>query len=320
VTLWVVVLLLAAFLPVPPDGDGGGGGGGDPPSPPQCVAEVLPGLIKAGKTSEEILAAVKERCKEGNGVEKLADQPAGENWLMRHRGKLKEELQRPGYKQVRERFVAVEQQQDFATRHAALRKILEIADTPIVRHRTYIEIAQSALRSGDPAARKTAAGAAAEAHKQAKDLPKEARADAHLVDAELAIREGRLKKALDDIALALESDRGYLAAHLLRLNIIVALSQQASEADKLNYLNLGIESAYFIRRLTNTTYTVDARSAIAEHPLQSDVAALLQFFLGSLGDDRDGARRGIVAFLAQCSSKVLSCATSVRVRAQALLE
>jgi len=269
----------------------------------------------------EILKAVEERCKKGEG-EELADQPAGENWLMRHRGRLKEEAQRPGYKRIRTLFVAADQMQDFSARHAALRKILEeVADTPLLHHRTYIEIAHSALRSGDPEVRKIAAEAAKEAHREAQALPKEARADAYLVEAELAFREGRLKQSLDDIASALENDPSYLAAHLLRLSVIVTFSPQASETDKIRYLNQGIESAYFVRKLSkkNNTYVVDARSAIAEHPVQSDVAALLQFYLGALADDRDGARRAMKAFLDRCRSD-LSCSENVRARAQSLLE
>jgi hypothetical protein len=279
---------------------------------------VLHDAFKASKTSAEAMAAIQAQCK-GSGGEGLADQPAGENWLMRHREALKEEAKRPGYARIRRLFVAADQLQDFPARHAALRKILDIADTPLLRHRTQIEIAHSALRSGIPEMRKIAAESAAKAHQEAQALPKEARADAHLVNAELAFREGRLKQSLDDIALAIENDPSYLAAHLLRLSTIVTFSPQAGAADKIHYLNQGIESAYFIRKLTNKTYVVDARSAIAEHPVQSDVAALLQFYLGSLADDRDGARRAMAAFLKQCGS-VLACSENVRARAQGLLE
>jgi hypothetical protein len=294
------------------------------------VVAAMNDAVKAHKTSEEILAAVKERCKEDGGEgEKLADQPAGETWLMRHHNSLWEEAQRPGYPRIRKLFVAADQLQDFPARHAALLKILDVADTPLLRHRTQIEIAHSALRSGDPEARKIAAAAAAEAHREAQALPKQARADAYLVDAELAIRASRLKESLDRINLALKNDRGYLAAYILRLNAIVMLAPKASAAEKIDYLDQGIESAYFVRKLATSTskqdrkayvaYVVDARSAIAEYPVQSDVAALLQFYLGSLADDRDGARRAMAAFLAQCG-RVLSCSETVRARAQGLLE
>ena len=257
------------------------------------------------------------RCKD-KGVNVSADQPAGENWLMRNSDALNEEVQRPGYRRMRELFIAAELQQDFAARHAALLKILSLADTPLLRHRVQIEIAHTALRSGEAENLTLAAAAAKAAHSEAQSLPKQARADAYLVDAELALRAGELRKSIDLVDRALEHDAAYLAAHLLRLDLVVRISARQDEAAKARYLDWGIASASFVRLLTTKSYVVDARSAIAEHHAQSDVGALLTFYLSSLADDREGARRAIAELLAQCAGARV-CSASVIERARRLM-
>ena len=274
-------------------------------------------MVKTLKTSDAIAAAILARC-QTKGVQASADQPAGENWLMRGRDALNEEARRPGYKKVRELFIAAELQQDFAARHAALRKILPLADTPLLQHRVRIEIAHTALRSGDAEALKSRPQAAADAHSEAQSLPKQAQADAYLVDAELALRAGELKKSLDLVDRALEHDAAYLAAHLLRLDLVVRLTARQDEAEKARYVDRGLASASFVRLLTTKSYVVDARSAIAEHPAQSDVAALLTFYLSSLADDREGAKRAIAEFLVQCAGARV-CSTYVIDRARGLM-
>ena len=231
---------------------------------------------------------------------------------------LKEEVQRPGYRRMRELFIAAELQQDFAARHAALLKIWDLADTPLLRHRVQIEIAHTALRSGEAENLSLADKAAKAAHSEAQSLPKQARADAYLVDAELALRAGELRKSIDLVDRALEHDATYLAAHLLRLDLVVRISARQDEAAKARYLDWGIASASFVRLLTTKSYVVDARSAIAEHHAQSDVSALLTFYLSSLADDREGARRAIAELLAQCAGARV-CSASVIERARRLM-
>jgi hypothetical protein len=312
VVLWICALALAAFLP-PQEGE-------PPPRPPpppggcQISGEAFDEIIRVHKTSDAIAAAIASLCEE-KGVNVSADQPAGENWLMRNSGVLNEEAKRPGYRRMRELLIAAELQQDFAARHAALRKILRLADTPLLRHRVQIEIAHTALRSGDPGNLSLAEAAAKAAHSEAQFLPKPARADAYLVDAELALRAGQLRKSIDLVDRALEHDAAYLAAHLLRLDLVVRLSARQDEAVKARYLDRGIASAFFVRRLTTKSYVVDARSAIAEHHAQSDVSTLLTFYLSSLADDREGARRAIAGLLAQCAgARVCSAAVIERAR------
>jgi hypothetical protein len=315
VVLWIGALALAAFLPLqrgqPPP----------PPSPPpggcQISGEGFDEIIKTHKTSDAIAEAIVARCKD-KGVNLSADQPAGENWLMRNGDVLNEEVKRPGYRRMRELLIAAELQQDFAARHAALRKALSLADTPLLRHRVQIEIAHTALRSGEAENLALAAAAAAAAHGEAQSLPKPARADAYLVDAEIALRAGQLKRSVDLVDRALEHDAAYLAAHLLRLDLVVRLAARPDEAEKAHYLERGIASAFFVRRLTTKSYVVDARSAIAEHRVQSDVNALLTFHLSTLADDREGARRAIAEFLAQCAG-VRACSALVIERARRLM-
>ncbi|MFZ1103624.1 MAG: hypothetical protein WAN86_12420 [Hyphomicrobiaceae bacterium] len=312
VALWIGALALAAFLPLQR---------GEPPRPPrpppggcQISGEGFDEIIRTHKTSDAIAAAIVARCKD-KGVNVSADQPAGENWLMRNSDVLNEEVKRPGYRRMRELFIAAELQQDFAARHVALRKILSLAETPLLRHRVQIEIAHTALRSGEAENLTLAAAAAKAAHGEAQFLPKQARADAYLVDAELALRAGELRKSIDLVDRALEHDAAYLAAHLLRLDLVVRISARQDEAVKARYLDWGIASASFVRLLTTKSYVVDARSAIAEHHAQSDVGALLTFYLSSLADDREGARRAIAELLAQCAgARVCSAAVIERAR------
>jgi hypothetical protein len=315
VVLWIGALVLAAFLP-PQTGE-------PPPSsrPPAGGCEISwedqLEIVKTHKTSDAIAAAIVARCT-AKGVNVSADQPAGENWLMRLRDTLKEEVRRPGYRRMRELFIAAELQQDFAARHAALLKILALADSPLLRHRAQIEIAHTALRSGDPENLKLAAAAAAAAHGESQSLPKPARADAYLVDAELALRAGELRKSVELVDRALEHDATYLAAHLLRLDLVVRIAATHDEAAKARYIDRGIASASFVRLLTTKSYVVDARSAITEHHAQSDVSVLLAFYLSSLADDRDGTRRAISAFLAQCAG-TRTCSATVIERARGLM-
>jgi hypothetical protein len=316
VVLWVGALVLAAFLPLQQ--------GGDPPLKPRPTSggceiswEDQLEIIKTNKTSDKIAEAILARCTR-KGVDVSADQPAGENWLMRLRDALKEEAQRPGYRRIRELFIAAELHQDFAARHAALLKILPLADTPLLRHRVQIEIAHTALRSGEAGALKLAAAAAAAAHSEAQSLPKQAQADAYLVDAELALRAGELKRSIDLVDRALGHDAAFLAAHLLRLDLVVRLTAGEDEAATGRYLDRGIESASFVRLLTTKSYVVDARSAIAEHYVQSDVSALLTFYLSSLADDRESAKHAIAEFLAQCAG-ARACSASVIDRARGLM-
>jgi hypothetical protein len=313
VVLWVCALALAAFLPQER---------GEPPAPPpppggcQISGEGFDEMIRTHKTSDAIAAAIVARCKDkGVDIDTSGNQPAGENWLMRHRDKLNEEAKRPSYRRVRELFIAAELLQDFAARQAVLRELRSLADTPLLRHRVEIEIAHTALRSGEAENLSLAEKAAAAADSEAQSLPKQAGADAYLVKAELALRAGELKKSIDLVDRALEHDAIYLAAHLLRLDLVVRISARQDEAEKARYLDRGIASASFVRLLTTKSYVVDARSAIAEHHAQSDVGALLTFYLSSLADDREGARRAIAEFLAQCTgARVCSAAVIERTR------
>jgi hypothetical protein len=275
-------------------------------------------ILSTHKTSDAVVAATVKRCREEGKGDLSAEQPAGENWLMRGKDALKEEARRPGYKRIRELFIAAELQQDFAARHAALLKILPLADTPLLRHRVQIEIAHTALRSGDAKALKLAAAAAAAAHSEAQSLPEQARADVHLVDAELALRAGEPRRSLDLIDRALEGDTDYLAAHLLRLDLVVRLSAKHDATDKARDIDRGLASASFVRLLTTKSYVVDARSAIAEQHVQTDVAALLTALLSSLADDREGAKRAFAQFLAQCANG-RSCSAYAIERARGLM-
>jgi hypothetical protein len=315
VVLWVGALVLAAFLPPQR---------GEPPPPSRPPAggceiswEDQLEIVRKHKTSDAVAAAILARCKT-KGVDVAADQPAGENWLMRLRDVLDEEVKRPAYKRVRELFIAAELQQEPGARHAALLKILALADTPLLRHRVQIEIAHTALRSGEAESLRIAAAAAAAAHKEAQSLPKQARADAYLVDAELALRAGELKRSIDLVDRALEQDAAYLAAHLLRLDLVLRLTAGQDVAVKARYLDRGIASASFVRLLTTRSYVVDARSAIAEHHAQSDVATLLTVYLSSLADDREGARRAIEELLAHCAG-ARACSATVIERARGLM-
>src|SRR5262245_1664545 len=104
VVLWVGALVLAAFLP-PPEGDP------EPRRPPsgscQLSWEDQLEIVKTHTTSDAVAAAIKERCT-AKGVNVSADQPAGENWLMRLKDTLKDEVKRPSYRRMRELFIAAE--------------------------------------------------------------------------------------------------------------------------------------------------------------------------------------------------------------------
>ena len=271
------------------------------------------------KTSDAVVAEIARRCRDsGKDGNSTTVEPAGENWLMRHRNALKEEARRPGYKKMRELFIAAELQQGFEARLAALRKVRDLADTPLLRQRAEIEIAHTALRSGAARALDIAAAAAKGAHEAAQSLPKVAEADAFLVDAEVALRSGELRRSIALIDRALEHDSDYLAAHILRLDLVVRISATLSGAEKARYLDAGFASAVFVRRLRSKSYVVDARSALAEHYAQSDVSALLTFLLSSLSDDREGAKRAITQFLAQCAAD-RPCSPYVIERARGLM-
>jgi hypothetical protein len=322
VAVWIGVLVLAAFLPsrLVQDTSTAASSAKAPALP--CGLSSWDEYLKITsehKTSDAVVAEIAKRCKDsGKGGDNTTVTPAGENWLMRHKNALKDEARRPGYKKMRELFIAAELQQSFDARLAALRKIADLADTPLLHHRAQIEIAHTALRSGEERALEIADKAAKVAHEVAQSLPKAAAADAFLVDAELALRKRELRKSIDLVDRALEHDNDYLAAHILRLDLVVRASGGLSDAEKAHYLDLGFASAVFIRRLTTKSYVVDARSALAEHYAQSDVSALLTFLLSGLGDDREGAKRSLGEFLTQCTVE-RQCSSYVIERARGLM-
>jgi tetratricopeptide (TPR) repeat protein len=245
------------------------------------------------------------------GKSLTADEAAGDTYLMRYRGGLASFGADPGYADLRRTMVAAELINDPDRRIAEFQRIAAAATSPIVRHRCLVEVASSALRSGDPARLGVAIEAAEASLAAAGKIGRAAEADSLLLAAEAFHRQGDHRKALSSVNKAIDADPAFLSAHFLRLTLVDRVSGIAEPREARRLLELGVQSADFIRVLKDQSYVIDARDTW----LSGDSSAITRFlrvYLGSLGGSREASLaeakdlHAKCGGLPNCSSELLS--------------
>lgn len=301
----VLVVAAAVLLTLRPDGQ-------QPSPPPNKWDRRMEAAREDTARQSDLLRAINE------ATDVLADEPAGETYLMRRRGLLVDVADQLGYYDLRWSMIAAEFLVTAEEKVAALEALRSQANTPLVAHRIDIEIATTILRSGDQSLYLRAREAAQSAAARSSTLAVGAIGDVELLLAELDIAAGDPVSALRHTNAAIGDDPAMLNAHLQRLTLVDRVISMKLARNTAAIIEYGLTSADFVRLLSDRTYLIDTVDLWLPQSGTGWAGQFLRIYLLALAHVHHHSLAEVSAFIAKCRAAPNACPTELLVKAQEL--